>query len=84
MLDSVILLFSFYNFKNRGKRSKFFTRVFLLHLPVLEDQSTEVSRSQGTLECLMRTINGKLKIEVVDGRKTYLREKKEKRNKISW
>ena len=58
------------------KRSKLFTRVFLLHHPVLECQSTEVSRSQGALEFLVHTIKGILRIEFYRRKSLSRREKK--------
>ena len=53
-------------------------RVFLLHHPVLEDQSTEVSKSQGSLECLVRTFKGKSRIKVFR-REKIIEKKMEKR-----
>ena len=44
---------------------KLFTRVFLLHYPVFDGQSTVVCRSQGALDCLVSTIKEGLRIEVL-------------------
>ena len=57
------------------KRSKLFTRVFLLHHPVFEGQSTEISRSQGALEFLVGTIKGILRIEFFRRESLSRREK---------
>ena len=53
--------------------------MFLLHHPVFEGQSTEVSRSQGTLECLVRTIEGVLRIEVLEEKESVVEKKKEEK-----
>ena len=62
-----------FNTRVGKKRSKLFTRVFLLHHPVFEGQSTGVSRSQGALECLVHTIKGRLRIEVVEEKESIKR-----------
>ena len=49
----------------KKKSSKLFTRVFLLHFPVFDGQSTVVCSSQGAIDFLVRTIKEVLRIEVL-------------------
>ena len=53
----------------KKKSDKLFTRVFLLHYPVFDGQSTVVCSSQGALDFLVQTIKELNLIFFLEGRR---------------